>query len=556
MHVLLVYPVKPRLTFGAMPGPYGLETVRTVLAAEGIESTIVNPFLSLDPAAALEAAVRADTALVGLSIRNIDDALTLWDPDAAGEIQTESCLPDLEEVMAWVRAVAPDLPVVLGGAGFGQIGEPLLAYLDADAGLTGASELDFAALMRSMAAGLAFEDALRLVEGALWPGSARGARRSGYRHRAGYPPVVDREAIYFRYRREAAVRTYAGCPLSCAHCIEHLASRQIWRSPIDRVLAEMKEVRTRYPEVRRFFFADSEVNLAGADRLLDLTRAVRRTEGLEDIPLVGYVNPRPAGFAFVKALAKARFEMRFTVDHAADAVLARNGKNFRRADLDALVRDHAALALPFSFCLLLGQPGETEATIEEVLEFVDSIPDAIAAPIYFSPGVRVYPGTPIASDLASGRLDRKWLAGEGDPSFLKPVVYCEGWRPRELFDHVMARAGGRVQPMNGYLQGLGHGRKAEMEREFQAYCIGLAQRDAKGGEALRAWSAVSPAAPFLTTRQRRDFLWDRGLLALERGQPGDAVRDWADLQTDGVRSSKLTHNLAVARTIERAHAAP
>jgi len=566
VHVLLVYPNKPRLTYGTMPGPYGLETLRAHFIAAGIDSHIVNPYLSLDPKAVLAAALRRDTALIGVSVRNLDNALTLWDPVTSQEgLQTESCLGDVEDTLSWLRALAPGIPLVLGGAAFGQMPRPLLDYLGADAGFLGASEYDFIRLAQSLARGRRLVDALLPLTSAIHGAASAGLpRKSSHDAPQICPPVIEREAVYFRFRSEAAVRTFSGCPLSCGHCIEHLATRQVRKSRPEHVLREMTGVVLRYPEVRRFFFADSEVNLAGEERASHLVKAIRHTEALKDISLVGYFNPRPASFEFISHLTSVGCEMRFTVDHVADTILKRNGKNFGNAHVRALVHHHSDLGLPFSFCLLLGQPGESQATVDEVLRFVDSIPQSAQGPIYFSPGVRVYPGTPIARALTEGKLDRKWLVGDlaSDYPFVRPVVYCEDKRPSELFEYVMRRAGGRIQPMNPYLCGLSGRDKNRLESEFSNYCVGLAQRDEDHEAAWRAWSTVSPDAPFLSARQRRDLLWVRGRLALQNGYSKKAVTDWVELQRQIANSEsgsrlpdELTHNIQVARAVTQANEA-
>ena len=558
MHVLLIYPNKPRLSFGYVPAPYGLETLRAYLQGLPVECSIVNPFLSLDPAAAIRRALRPDTFLVGISIRNLDDALILWSPaTASGEIQTESCIDDAKETIASCRAVAPWVPIVLGGAAFGHMPAELLDYLGIEIGFAGAAEADFAHLVRAMAVeDRSFDAAVAEL------GSAVSRARSLERGKGAKAvlrrdvPVLQREAAYFRFQPEAAVRTYSGCPLSCAHCIEHAATRRIAASPIDRVADEVEGVVARYPEVSRVFFADSEVNLAGEKRALALVDAVRARKTCDKISLKCYFNPHPMSLRTLDGLARARCEVSLTVDHVADEVLARNGKNFRNRHLRALVEQHAALGIELSFSLLLGQPGESKATLDNVLRFVDWIPQSIRGPIYFSPGVRVYPGTPMARDLVAGRLDASWLV-DGRPeawSFVEPVVYCEGYRPRELFEYISERSGGRMMPMNGFLAEFAGDSKAIMDEEFRRYHVGLASLAEDDDASLRAWSAVRDDAPFLSFSKRVSLLWSRGNLALKKGQPEQALADWRRLRAilgkrDGAVSEKLDHNLRVAEAI-------
>ena len=537
MNVLLVYANRPRLTFGLMPGPYGLELLRARLAEFGIPATIVNPFLSPEPRRVLEDSIGDDTLAIGVSMRNLDDALVLWDPQRAGDrLQTVSCVDDTRDIIEWCHALVPDIPVVLGGAPVLPMREPLLAYLGEGANVHAESEEDFV---------------LRVLDAA----RARGMRSRGSAFAIQPAPPPVREALYFRFRGEAAVRSFAGCPLACAHCVEHVAARRIRCADVTHVATEAQAAVTAHAQIKRIFFADSEVNLAGERRTRALIDEMRSRAPLRDVPLAGYFNPRPMSFALLRFLAERNVTVLLTVDHVADEILARNGKNFRKRHLKGLVASYTALQMELSFCLLLGQPGETKETVDEVLRFVDDLPEAIRGPIYFSPGVRVYPGTPLERGLREGRLDRRWLVGEIDPRhpFISPVVYCESWDPFELYDYVSARGGGHFRPMNSYMCDIAGEDMSVLEREFRNFHVGMAQIDSDRKSAWQVWSDIRSDAPFLSQRMRVDFLWERGRLALAHGQPERGLRDWlqlrdllAHLDVVGIGAAKLAHNIGIA----------
>lgn len=561
MHALLVYANKPRITYGFLPGPYGLETIRAYLAAIPVECRIINPFLSLDPKAATQRAVGPDTILIGISVRNLDDCLVLWNPElTGGEIQSESCIDDVKEVIGWCRDAAPEVPIVVGGAAFAATPHRLLWYLGVDVGFVGAAEDDFVHLIAELVARRRpFDKIVRGLPSAVF---------RNLEHRSGHGPVlakthdripvVDRESVYFQFRQEAAVRTFSGCPLSCSHCVEHLATRKISRSPVEIVADEVEGVIARYADVKRVFFADSEVNLAGEERTEALIREIRRRPAAREIPLVGYFNPRPMSFDLLESLSRAGCEVRLTIDHVSDTILSRNGKNFRNSHLRSLVSHYADLGMELSFCLLLGQPGETRETIDEVLEFVEAIPATIRGPVYFSPGVRVYPGTPIERDLTQQKLDKRWLVGRlcAKHPFVKPLVYCESWHPVELFDYVRSKAHGLLKPMNAYLSDLDAPEKMLIDEEFRNYHIGIASMGADESTSWAAWSTVRARTPFLSLRQRTEFLWARGRMALERGLAEHAQHDWILLRSilrsanlGGSGLEKLQHNISVAQKI-------
>ncbi|MCX8037967.1 MAG: cobalamin-dependent protein, partial [Candidatus Sumerlaeia bacterium] len=114
--------------------PLGVAYVATALTGAGHSVRIfdVNCFEPDAIAPALGEAVegfRPD--LVGLSIRNIDN---LTFPTSV------SYLPEIRALVEGCRATAPDVPILLGGAGYSLFPEEALAALDADIGLVGDAE--------------------------------------------------------------------------------------------------------------------------------------------------------------------------------------------------------------------------------------------------------------------------------------------------------------------------------------------------------------------------------------------------------------------------------
>lgn len=542
MSVLLLYPNRPRLTFGFMPGPYGLELLRHRLEAAGIESLILNPYLYDDPRAVLHEELTGQVTLVGLSVRNIDDALILSDGSGQdGTPQTVSAIDDVAQVLQWCREIAPSVPVVLGGAAVMHLPSVWSSQFGIPDRVVVENEHAF------------LERALAMSGGT---GDGKPTPRTMTQ-----PVRVRREQIYFRFRADAAVRSYAGCPLSCAHCVEHIGTRAVHRNAVEDVAEEVAFLGRSYPKLRRVFLADSEVNLVGETRTRAIIAAIRARPEAERLALTGYFNPRPLSRDLLSFLMQSRVHLSLTVDHVSDAVLARNGKNFRRHHLDELVGHYRDLGATLSFCLLLGQPGETRETVDDVLRFVDAIPDRICGKIYVSPGVRVYPETPLALGLANGTLDRRWLHGmEGLGNSRTPTpVYCESWGSQELLRYVTERSDGRIAPMNSYLAEMGQGTVAEARQSFEDFHVGLAEAArGKTVTARKRWKRIPADAPFLNGPQRREFLWQRGLLALQQEAPDEALCDWSALQRDlkaqnatGPGMQRLQHNIGLAQHLAR-----
>ena len=82
-----------------------------------------------------------------------------------------------------------------------------------------------------------------------------------------------------------------------------------------------------------------------------------------------------------------------TVDSAADAVLERAGKPFRRRHLDALLQRVQERGVRTELGLIFGLPGESEETVAETIAFVRGLPDDLE--VAYAVGARAYPGTPL-----------------------------------------------------------------------------------------------------------------------------------------------------------------
>jgi len=124
----------------------------------------------------------------------------------------------------------------------------------------------------------------------------------------------------------------------------------------------------------------------------------------------------------------------FGTDSADEGMLATYGKLHRREDIVRVVRLCREHGLRVMIDLLLGGPGETEASVRDTIEFMKGVdPDCVGAAL----GVRVYPGTPLArvvsrEGLHGRNANLRWPRGapEGDEELrdvagllLRPVFY-------------------------------------------------------------------------------------------------------------------------------------
>jgi radical SAM superfamily enzyme YgiQ (UPF0313 family) len=392
--------------------PLGAAYVAGALEAAGVPVRLLDAGLEPSATRALRAVrtavARLEPTLVGLSLRNIDNAAYPC---------TESYVGWYDALAAAVHALPGRRRLVLGGSGFSIFPNELLQRLGAEAGVTGDGEQAMVALAGGTAAG-------PLVEGRLDDLSAVGLPAD----LDGVVPAIARYAT-------VGVQTARGCPYACAYCTYPLIEgTRLRRRPPERVADEVERLH-RERGIAELFIVDSAFN-ADEDHMEAVARALRSRR----LPVVFscYLQPRTADHGLFRLLKEAGcIAVDFGTDSASDEMLSRLGKSFTVADLRAVSAACTEAGLDFCHSLLFGGPGETPATIAETVRLMDEIsPKAVVA----MAGVRVYPGTPLA------RLCQREAGETGEAAVcatLAPRFYGGHDRLRAVYDEVRRAAGPR-----------------------------------------------------------------------------------------------------------------
>ncbi|MPZ87401.1 MAG: radical SAM protein [Nitriliruptorales bacterium] len=426
---------------------YGLERLRTAAAGTGAQIEILDPFLiAEDPVACVaEAAARLDPDVVGLGIRIIEDCIPIDRLDAPDDEPVDVAWfpPQVRDLREAVRRSAPRATLVLGGAGFSSCPQEFLSYLDVDLGIVGAGEDAFRALLERLDAGESLEGVPGLVH------RGRDATIAAYALAGG--GVTGRDPLYAS-STGFPVRTRIGCAMQCVYCTAANLGRRHSDMDValalDEVAATVEEARIRGIAPVALFFADDEFNLPDERHPLAVLRGIRDRGLARRLTWRAYFNPTPFSDRLAAAIAATNGHASITVDSAADAVLKRSWKPFRRRHLDALVSRVAEHRVSTDLGLIFGLPGETEETIAETAAFIRSLPASIK--VSYAAGARVYPHTPLSRIAAE---EPEHLVGAGDPTFFSPVLYSTPFRPRELARRLEAEFAdlGHVQRMGaGY----------------------------------------------------------------------------------------------------------
>jgi radical SAM superfamily enzyme YgiQ (UPF0313 family) len=401
--VLLVNPNRARPPIA----PIAVDYLSTALERQGIGVRVLDLAWSRAVERDVREALRERPALVGLTLRNLDDA------SAASRV---SFLPGHREVAAAVRRHT-DAPLVLGGVGFSIAPAAALAALGADLGVRGEGEDALALLARGRAPGS--------IPGLVW--------RDGERLRENPPRPVDLGSLATprrtfvdngRYLREGAqvgFETSRGCPMPCRYCADPLAKGgTLRRRAPESVADEVSELHAAGVDVLHTCDAELNVDPAHAEAVASAI-AARGLGGR----VRWYAYCVPSGFTprLASALRAAGcVGVNFGVDHVDEALLARLGRAHRLADVESARAACRRAGLRVMLDLLLGGPGETRATIARAIEVMRALdPDAVGVTL----GLRLYRGTPLADELAPpGGPARSGVRAE-DGELLGPAFFVD-----------------------------------------------------------------------------------------------------------------------------------
>jgi radical SAM superfamily enzyme YgiQ (UPF0313 family) len=378
VRVLLVSANTERINMPTLP--LGLALVAAATRQSGHEAAFLDLLTEAAPESAVEKAVRTfSPEVVGISVRNVDDQ----DIDAP-----EFLLERVKDVVSACRAFT-NAPIVLGGPGYSIFPEAALAYLEADFGICGEGERIFPALLDRLQQG----DDLSGLPGLYVAGEGPQAERR-------FEPDLDRLPFPLDDLWSSAdtktpelwvpVQARRGCPLACTYCSTgNIEGRTVrFRSP-ERVAQHVARVAAA--GFRRVYFVDNTFNLPPS-YAMELCRAIS-AERL-DIAWRCILYPHDVPEELVTAMAKAGCtEVSLGFESGSKRVLRAMNKQFGPEEVREISDRLAAHGIRRLGFLLLGGPGETKRSVEESLDFADSLClDMLKTTI----GIRIYPQTPLA----------------------------------------------------------------------------------------------------------------------------------------------------------------
>ncbi|MFH1765700.1 MAG: radical SAM protein [Gemmatimonadota bacterium] len=360
--------------------PLGLACVAETTREAGHAVSMIDLMFEMDAEAVLEQAIiESRPDCIGISVRNIDDQ-NFENPNFL--------LKKVKEVVTACREMS-GAPIVLGGAGYSMFPESALAWLDAEIGIRGEGEVAFPALL----AGLEKRSDISGIPGLHFQGRGPGPTQTPAMNLDALPlpdtGLLDASAAG-NQDPWIPVQTRRGCPLKCSYCSTPAIEGTRLRKRSPEHVANWLESLAR-AGYENFFFVDNTFNLPPSYAKELCRRIVAK--GLQ-IRWRSIIYPKTVDQELVELMAAAGCrQISLGFESGCDRILNNMNKRFSTRDVQAistLFADHGIERMGF---LLLGSPGETRDSVDQSLDFADSL-DLNA--LRLSAGVRIYPETELA----------------------------------------------------------------------------------------------------------------------------------------------------------------
>ncbi len=407
MRVLLISANTEEFSMPTMP--LGLACVAEAARRAGHAVTMLDLRVGMDAGIELRKTLTdVQPHCIGISVRNIDDQY----------MESPRFLVEkVKDVVAVCRKQSR-APIVLGGAGYSIFPESVLNYLDADLGIAGEGEIAFPALLSRLEKGADLSGLPGLyVRGC----GAKQAKKNFTSLNELSLPSPDLLSASAAKQEDLwiPVQTRRGCSLSCSYCSTPVIEGAILRKRSPELVADWLEkwVKAGY---ENFFFVDNTFNLP-IDYAKEICRQIIERRLVVRAHCIIYPRDIDKELVELMTLAGCR-QVSLGFESGSEKILKNLNKGFSVEDIRTASDMFAGQGIERMGFLLLGGPGETRETVEESLNFAESLQ---LNSLRLTAGIRIYPNTPLA-----GVAEKEGMPTSEDALFL-PRFYLsqglEGW---------------------------------------------------------------------------------------------------------------------------------
>lgn len=305
--------------------------------------------------------------------------------------------PIVKALAAEIKDTFPRTPIILGGAYPSLAGGGALCR-DIDYCVIGEGETALLDLVSGKEPGaipgvlscgkengdLSSADIIENLDDIPFPARDRSAMEQS----RGYSPRKER-------RRSASVITSRGCPYECAFCSIHRITGRLWRKrSAGNVLAEIRELAEK-SGIEHVEFEDDNLTL-------DRGRSMEIFEGIKkincDVRKISWSTPNGVRIdtldrEVLRAMKRSGcLSLSFGIESGDPCLLRAMNKHLDTQKILEIIALCGETGIKSVIFLMIGYPGETDASFGKTIEFVRALKKH-GADIFYAGIVRAYPGT-------------------------------------------------------------------------------------------------------------------------------------------------------------------
>lgn len=432
--------------------PYGLEIISNYLKQcyEDVETKIMNPFI--DEGESIGNLIREyKPQLIGLSMRNLDNMANIWSEKVKGfnGIKTKGFVERIGYIVTKIKEVT-NTDIFIGGAGFSIAPESILRRIGLNCGIVGPGEYTVRKMVGAIKNGEVLTDYIeknyRSLAGIIYL-KENEVLTSPPEHCMEKKRIDKFERVNeysHKWTGTVPVRVSTGCSGKCSFCVEGvLFERDKWRNKEEIV----EEIRNIKDEDAAVWLVCSELNYPDGNQMLELCREIRNSRIKRRFS--SYFLPKQFTTEMYRTLKDIGFidySICFGMVHVSDSILSKNRVGFSQKDIDKVVQIfQEERAEGITTGLILGLPGETIETLDEVIAWMKKMGDIFGEGFRcsYNCGARVYPNTFLANMVAADENCNHYLYGNmEDKDLLEPLVYSSPFSPEEINRYIKDRIQG------------------------------------------------------------------------------------------------------------------
>jgi len=374
--------------------PLGLASISAYLSRLNIKSTIVDCY------------ARPDSDLL------IREYIKTEKPGHLGISTTTSSFYDGVRIATYAKRILPDIKVIFGGPHVSALKEnvlkefPIIDYV-----VVGEGEETLAELIQNR------NEPKDTIKGILYRNESGDILFNGYRNRgidldslpfpayeklAGYPEAYKLPIFNYPTTPNSSCISSRGCPYSCSYCDRSVFRRSFRFNSAEYLYEHMRYLNKRFG-IRHINYYDDQFTFR-RKRVEDFTRMmIDRPLGMT---FNCAVRAEHIDFDLLKQMKAAGCWMvSLGIETGDEALLSRHRSNSDLQMLAEKIHLIKAAGIRTKGLLMMGLPGETEATIKKSMDYVFSLPIDDFNLSKFTP----FPGSPIYQNIRQqGAFDEDW----------------------------------------------------------------------------------------------------------------------------------------------------